>query len=188
MFAKIFIKKGNDIVLANQKGNTNFEHVIHHIKPVYDANSRILILGSIPSPASRTFGFYYGHKQNLFWPLLADLLDKAEPQPTIEARKAFVLSHHIALWDVLLEADIKGAADSSIRSAVVNDFSVILNAAKIKAIFTTGKTAFNYYSRLAEHQTGIKAIYLPSTSPANRAAQKKPEFLKSWQQILKYIL
>lgn len=161
--------------------------VVHRIAPVYDENSRILILGSLPSPASRSFGFFYGHGQNIFWPLLAQLLGQPNPEPTIEARRDFVLARGIALWDVLAEGEIIGADDSSIRGARANDFTPILEKADVRAIFTTGKAAYRYYTALAQPQTGREAIYLPSTSPANRAAQKKPEFMAAWRQILTYL-
>jgi len=161
------------------------EHIIHPIAPVYDKHSRVLILGTLPSPASRAVGFYYGHKQNMFWPLLAGLF--GEPTPAdVAARKAFALRHHIALWDVLKEGDIMGAADSSIKNAVVNDFAPIFKLADIQAVFCTGKTALKYYNEFAFLKTQKAAIYLPSTSPANRAAQMKPEFMAAWRRILDF--
>jgi len=170
------------------KQEARAEHIIHRIAPVYNDASRILILGSLPSPASRSFGFYYGHPQNIFWPLLAQLLGEADPQATVEARRAFALAYGIALWDVLAEGEIIGADDSSIRRARVNDFTPIFATTDIQAVFTTGKAAYRYYSELAQPQTGRQAIYLPSTSPANRAAQKKPQFTEAWRQILVYLL
>ncbi|MCL2496814.1 MAG: DNA-deoxyinosine glycosylase [Clostridiales bacterium] len=171
----------------SDKREARAERIIHRIAPVYNAASRVLILGSLPSPASRSFGFYYGHTQNIFWPLLAGLLGQADPPPTVEARRAFALAFGIALWDVLAEGEIIGAEDSSIRHARVNDFAPIFAAADIRAVFTTGKTAHHYYTKLAQPLTGREAIYLPSTSPANRAAQKKPEFKEAWQQIPAYL-
>ena len=165
---------------------TKAEHIIHPIAPVYDADSRILILGTLPSPASRAFGFYYGHKQNLFWPLLAGLFNEQIPADIAE-RRAFALKHHIALFDVLKEGDIVGASDSSIKNAVVNDFAPIFETANIQAVFCTGKTALKYYNAFAFPKTQKEAIYLPSTSPANRAAQSKPEFMAAWRQIVDYI-
>lgn len=163
------------------------EQVIHRIDPVYNADSHILILGSLPSPASRRFGFYYGHAQNIFWPLLASLLGQENPAPTVEARRAFALAHGIALWDVLAAAQISGAADHSIRQARANDLTPILAAADIRAVFTTGRTAHRYYTALSQPHTGRPAIYLPSTSPANRAAQQKLDFREAWRQILAYL-
>lgn len=170
-----------------QKHTGQVEHVVHRIAPVYHANSRILILGSLPSPASRRFGFFYGHPQNIFWPLISELLGKDNPSPTVEARRDFALANGIALWDVLAEGEIRGAADSSISRARANDLTPILSTADIQAIFTTGKAAHRYYTALSQPRTGRPAIYLPSTSPANRAAQQKPEFMMAWRQILAYL-
>jgi hypoxanthine-DNA glycosylase len=163
------------------------ERVTHNLAPLYNADSRLLILGSLPGPASRRAGCYYAHKQNIFWPLLAGLLGKDEPPPHAEARRAFALAHGIALWDVLAAAEITGAADSSIRRAEVNDLRPLLAAAPIRAIFTVGRAAQRYYAQFSQPQTGRTALYVPSTSPANRAAQQKPEFLAAWRQILDYL-
>ncbi|MDD2568318.1 MAG: DNA-deoxyinosine glycosylase [Clostridia bacterium] len=163
------------------------EHLFHNIEPVYNANSRILMLGSFPSPKSREMGFYYGHPQNIFWPTIAQALGKKEPEPTATARKGFALANGIALWDVLASCEIKGAADSSIANAVPNDINKILRAADIKAIFTTGKTATALYNKYCLVKTGRKTIYLPSTSPANRALQKTTQFWESWSQIQNYL-
>ena len=113
------------------------ELIIHNIEPVYNKNSRILILGSLPSPASRSFGFYYGHPQNIFWPLLASLLGEHNPEPTIEARREFALTHRVALWDVLHSAEISGADDSSIKNPVVNDFTPFTSELRRSFAFLT---------------------------------------------------
>jgi len=162
----------------------------------YDANSRVLILGTFPSPKSREQGFYYGHPQNLFWRLLPEVLGAgaaeaaaiapdacADPAELVAARRAFVLRHHIALWDVIASCEIEGAADSSIRNPVPNRFGPLLETTRIATIFTTGRTATKLFSELAAKEAGMQAIYLPSTSPANRATQAKPEFLRAWMQV-----
>lgn len=159
--------------------------VKHEIAPVYDENCRVLILGTMPSPKSREAGFYYGHPQNRFWKVLAALWDEPVPE-TIPEKKCFLLKHHIALWDVLASCDIHGADDSSIKNPVPNDFSVLLKEAPIEAIFTTGKKAYETYCRLCEKNTGIKAMPLPSTSPAN-CRMKWEDILMQYQAILKYL-
>ncbi|MDD2221336.1 MAG: DNA-deoxyinosine glycosylase [Clostridia bacterium] len=161
--------------------------IIHPIPPLYDKNSQILILGSFPSPKSREAGFFYGHPQNLFWPLLAEILGQEDPQQTTAARREFALKNRIAMWDVLAACEIKGADDNSIEQARANDLSPILSACPIRAIFTTGKAAKKYYDLLTFPQTGREAIYLPSTSPANRAMHKKPEFWAAWRQVAEYL-
>ena len=146
------------------------QHIVHSIPPTFDEQSRVLVLGSLPSPKSRELGFNYGHPRNRFWQVLARLAD--EPVPTTNDRKRdFCLRHHIALWDVVAECDIEGASDSSIRNAVANDLARITSAAPIEAIFCTGAKAFELYGKLGcEAATGLPAVKLPSTSPANAAA------------------
>lgn len=140
--------------------------VFHTLEPVYDAQSRVLLLGTMPSPRSREAGFYYAHPQNRFWSVLASLFDASVPQ-TAEARRAFALTHGIALWDVLARCEIRGADDASIRRPVANDIAWLLRQAPIRAVFTTGGKAFSLYQRLCLPQTGMPAVLLPSTSPAN---------------------
>lgn len=162
-----------------------YENISHPLKPVFDTNSKILILGTMPSPKSREKGFYYAHPQNRFWRVLFELLGE-DFSHDIDARRALCLSHGIALWDVLASCDISGAADSSIKNAVPNDFSAILAAADIRAVFTTGKTAARLYHKLCEDKTGLAAVTLPSPSAANCAVPF--EALKqSYSVILPYL-
>ena len=153
----------------------------HPIAPVFDNNSKILILGSFPSVKSRESGFFYGHPRNRFWQVLAAVLDSEVPQ-TIEEKKNFLLSNNIAVWDVIASCEIKGSADSSIRDVVPNDLSVILNNAPIDEIFVNGKAAEGYYVKYTEKTAGRKAICLPSTSPAN-AAWSLEKLIDAWKQI-----
>ena len=157
--------------------------VTHAFEPVYDGNSTMLILGTMPSPQSIRHGFYYSHPQNRFWPLMAALYGEAQPC-TPEEKRAFALQHGIALWDVLACCEIRGAADSTIRRPVANDFTPILQAAPITRIFTTGKTAFNLFHRLVEPRLKREAIYLPSTSPANQALFPWEKLLQTWRELL----
>lgn len=142
------------------------EHIIHTIQPVYNACSRVLLLGSMPSPKSREYGFFYGHPQNRFWRVLAAVLQEPLPQ-TNEEKRALLLRRHIALWDVLASCDIEGAQDASIKNPVPNDFTGLLHTADIRAVYTTGGAAFRLYQKHVYPQTGIAAVQLPSTSPAN---------------------
>ena len=157
--------------------------VIHPIPPVFDRNSKILILGSFPSVKSREGHFFYHHPQNRFWKTLAGVLDVPVPD-TIAEKKAFLLSHRIALWDVIASCSIEGSSDSSIRDVVPNDLS--LSTADIRAIFCNGKTSWNYYRKYQEAVTGIPAVSLPSTSPAN-AAWSLEKLKGAWNVILPYI-
>lgn len=142
------------------------EHITHSFAPIFDEHSNILMLGTMPSPKSREQGFYYGHPRNRFWKVLSDVCSEELPV-SIDQKIVFALSHHIAIWDVLASCDICGADDSSIRNPVANDMDIILKHADIKAIFTTGTKAFQLYKKYCFPKTGIEAVRLPSTSPAN---------------------
>lgn len=155
--------------------------VIHNIPPVFDSESRILILGSFPSVKSREAEFFYGHPQNRFWKVTATVFGCDVPQ-TVEEKKAFLLKNHIALWDVIESCEIEGSSDSSIRNAVPNDIMKILNSADIKDIFVNGKTAEKYYKKYLLPQTKREAICLPSTSPAN-AAKNLDRLIEEWKII-----
>ena len=161
------------------------ERITHAFSPVFDSESRILVLGTMPSPKSRELGFYYSHPRNRFWPVLAKIFGEGLPK-TPEEKRAFCLLHKIALWDVLKECDIEGASDSSIKNAVPNDLSIILNSADIKAIFATGTTAAKLYKKFIEPETKIPAIALPSTSPAN-AKVKFEELCEEYKIISEYL-
>lgn len=161
------------------------EHIIHSIEPVFDTESRVLILGTMPSPKSREVQFYYGHPQNRFWRVLAAVLGEELPQ-SVPEKKAMLLRHRIALWDVLAECEITGASDSSIRNPVANDLSVILDHAPVQAVFTTGATAWKLYTRLQKPHTGIEAVRLPSTSPAN-CAVKMEALTDAYKAILPWL-
>ena len=101
-------------------------YIVHAFQPVFDSESTMLILGTMPSPQSIRHGFYYSHPQNRFWPLMSALYDEPLPR-TPEEKTALVLRHRIALWDVLATCEIKGASDSSIRKPVPNDLQRILS-------------------------------------------------------------
>ncbi len=140
----------------------------HPIPPLYDSSSEILILGSFPSVKSRQAMFFYGHPQNRLWKVISAVYENKEPK-TIEEKRQFLLSHHIALWDVIASCDIEGSADSTIKNVQANDLTVILNTANVRQIFVNGKTAERYYNHYIHPTIGRSAICLPSTSPANAA-------------------
>lgn len=144
--------------------NVNMEKVFHTLEPIFDENSKVLVLGSMPSPKSREAGMYYSHPQNRFWRVLAAVFEEQTPS-TNEEKREFLLKHKIACWDVLASCDIQGASDSKIKNAVCNDFNVITQTANIVKVFTTGKVAAKYYKAF----TGNDSACLPSTSPANCA-------------------
>lgn len=162
------------------------ERVKHNLEPVFDANSQILILGTMPSPKSREAGFYYAHPHNRFWRVIAEVFSQVVPV-TIEEKKTMLLNNHIALWDVLETCDIKGADDSSIQNPKANDMNVILSGSNITTIFTTGVKATALYRKYCYPETKIEAIYLPSTSAANCAKYTYDDLVKAYQCILKHI-
>ena len=161
-----------------------YEHVTHTFEPVFNKESRVLVLGSFPSVKSRENNFYYGHPQNRFWKVLAQIYEVDVPQ-TIEEKKSFLLEHYIAVWDVIESCKIIGSSDSSIKDVVVNDFSMILNNSRIETIYVNGGKAYELYHRYAEKQTGRLAVKLPSTSPAN-AAWNLDRLCMEWKQIRKF--
>ena len=151
--------------------------IVHPFEPVWDKNSRILILGSFPSVRSRSDGFYYGHPQNRFWRLMSELYE-TELWKTTDEKKEFLLKNGIALWDVIGSCEIENSSDSSIRNAVPNRLTDIFENANIQAVYTNGKTADKLYRKYFEKE----AVCLPSTSPAN-AAWTFEKLLQTWQVI-----
>ena len=144
------------------------ERQTHPIAPVFDETSRVLILGSFPSVKSREAGFFYGHPQNRFWRVLAAVLGCPIPV-TISEKRDILLTHHVAVWDVIASCEITGSSDSSIRNVVPTDLGRLLADAPISAIFCNGGTALRLYQKYQQNSTGIPAAGLPSTSPANAA-------------------
>lgn len=156
--------------------------MIHHpIAPIYDESSKILILGSFPSVKSREEAFFYGHPQNRFWRVLAAVFDDEIPM-TIEEKRAFLLAHNIALWDVIASCDIIGSSDSSITNVQPNDIAELLAASSIERIFVNGKTALKYYNIYIKNAVSREAICLPSTSPAN-ASWGLERLTEAWKII-----
>ena len=159
-----------------------YEHIVLSFEPVYDKDSEILILGTLPSVKSRENNFYYGHKQNRFWKVLATLLKEPVPD-TIEEKKAMLLAHRVALWDVIQSCDIKGSSDSSIKNVQPTDIGMILEKTNMTQIYANGNKAGQLYKRYQFPVTGIEATVLPSTSPAN-AAWSFDRLCEAWRVIL----
>ncbi|WP_026516661.1 DNA-deoxyinosine glycosylase [Butyrivibrio sp. MC2021] len=159
--------------------------IVHPIPPVYDENSKVLILGSFPSVKSREAQFFYGHPQNRFWKVVASVFEDELPE-TIQEKREFLISHNIAVWDVIHSCDITGSSDASIKNVVPNDLSIILNTTNIRNIYVNGKTAYKYYEKYTKKLINREAICLPSTSPANAAWNL--ERLKSEWKVIKEVI
>lgn len=161
------------------------EKVNHEIPPIYDENSKILILGSFPSVKSRENQFFYHHPQNRFWKVMASIFNEDIPA-TIENKKSLLIRNKVALWDVIKSCEIEGSSDSSIRNVVPNDINLILEKSNIQQIFCNGNKSYSLYKKYLEKDTGIKSISLPSTSPAN-ARFNLDMLLHEWRVILDFI-
>ena len=157
------------------------EILCHPFPPIYDNNSKILLLGSFPSVKSRETKFYYGNPKNRFWIVLAKLFNEECPL-SIDSKTKFLLRHNIALWDTLKSCSITGSSDNSIKNPIPNDFDKIIAESKISQIFCIGKTSYTLFSRL----TNLNAIYLPSPSPAN-CAMSIDKLVDSYKIILNYL-
>lgn len=157
------------------------EFQTHTFKPVFNEQSRILILGTFPSVKSRENNFYYGHPQNRFWRVLCEILGEKLPE-SIDEKKTMLLNNNIAIWDVVKSCEISNSADSTIKSVVPNDLNEILENADIKTIYANGKTAEKLYNKYLKKQIKADIVTLPSTSPAN-AAFKLTRLVDEWQII-----
>ena len=155
--------------------------VSHTLEPIFDSNSKVLILGSMPSIVSREKMMYYSHPQNRFWKVLSNLFNEE-----IIDKKEFVLKHNIALWDVIASCDINGSSDSSIKNVIPNEINMILRSANIKCIFTLGRKSFDLYNKYVLNETKVEAILLSSTSPAN-AKKSLEDLVEEFSVILDFL-
>lgn len=153
----------------------------HTFEPIFDSKSKILILGTFPSVKSRENNFYYGHPQNRFWFVLAEIL-KTETPRSIPEKRQMLIENKIAIWDVVGSCEISNSSDVSIKNAQPNDIGIILGNANIKTIYANGKTAEKLYNKYLLKQTGKEIFALPSTSPAN-AAFSKEKLVDAWKII-----
>ena len=142
----------------------------HPFKPIFDRNSKILILGSFPSVISRKFGFYYTNPQNRFWRVLAGILNTAVPK-SIDEKIKFLLSHHIAIYDAAISCEIEGSSDAKMSKIVPANLKPIFKKANIRQVYANGGKAYEICKKYLEDEiikaTKNEVIKLPSTSPAN---------------------
>lgn len=156
--------------------------IIHPFEPVYDSNSKILVLGSFPSIKSREENFYYANPYNRFWKLIAKILSSAVPT-TIDEKKKLLIDNKIAIWDVIYSCEIEGSLDTSIKDPKVNDICNLLRKTKINIVIFNGKKASQVYSKYLEHYIGINYYTLPSTSPTN-ASYTFEKLYFSWNEVI----
>lgn len=156
--------------------------LVHPVEALYNENSQILILGTFPSVKSREMKFFYSHPQNRFWRVMAKLCN-AEAPKTVQDKRKLILDNNFALWDVIHSCDIEGSADSSIKNVVPNDISKILKNSRVSRIFVNGRKAESLYKKYLEEQTGITAVCLPSTSPANASWSEERLYEYWYEQI-----
>ena len=161
---------------------SGYETHTHEFAPVYDAHSRVLILGTFPSVKSREQQFYYGHPQNRFWKVLAALTESPVPS-TIEEKKRLLLQHHHAVWDVIQRCDIIGSSDTSIKNVVPADIPLVLAKSRIHTICGNGAKACELYDRYILPKTRMPIVKLPSTSPANASCSLE-KLIESWSALI----
>lgn len=168
------------------KGLTNtYNTIIHPLKPLYNKNSKILILGSFPSIKTRKYGFFYGHPQNRFWTLMENLFN-VKLSKDIDVRRTFLLKHKIAIFDSIYKCDIVGSSDASIKNVLPSNLDEIFEKADINQVFCNGAASYKYYKKYHEKKFNKNAIKLPSTSPAN-ARFRLEDLIKEWEVILTYL-
>ena len=167
------------------KKESRYETITHTLEPLYNSESKILILGSFPSVKTREYGFFYGHPQNRFWPVMEKLFN-VELSRDIDERRDFLLSHGIAVFDSIYECDIIGSSDASIKNVKPSNLVDIIKVADINQVFCNGGTSYKYYKKYHAKELNLKGVKLPSTSPAN-ARYRLDDLLEEWSEILKYL-
>ena len=133
--------------------------------PVFDKESKLLILGSFPSVKSREIAFYYGHKQNRFWRTVCGYFHEEIP-PTVEGKKDFLYRRKIALWDMAVSCRIQGSSDASVKEAEIADLDEIFSKTKIQKILLNGSLSYELFIRKYA-DIAVPYVKMPSTSPAN---------------------
>lgn len=166
-------------------GCTQAQHVTHTVEPIWSPEARVLVLGTMPSPASRQVGIPYGHPQNRFWPVLAALFGEEDPK-TPDGRRQLARRNHIAIFDVLKSCTIEGASDSSIRDAVPQDIPGFIKGTGIAHVALTGGTALRLYERFLAKAVNLPYQGFPSTSPAN-ARWRLPELVEAYAPLKDWV-
>lgn len=166
----------------NKIKNVKLEHVSHPFAPVFNSDSKILILGSMPSVKSRELNFYYSHPRNRFWKVISHIVGTDSMLESINDKKDMLLKKKIAIWDVIKSCKISGSSDSSIKDVKINDINLVISNSKVKKIYANGMLAYDLYMKYCFKDVGVKIIKLPSTSPAN-ATYSIDKLINSWMVI-----
>lgn len=161
---------------------SDYIFVKHPFKPVFNSDSKVLILGSIPSVKSRETNFYYGHPRNRFWTVLSYITNTFPIPDSIDSKKNMLVQNNIALWDVIKSCEISGSSDSSIRNVEVNDINYLLKSSKINNLYANGNLAYKLFIKFCFNKTNKDIIKLPSTSPAN-ASYRLRDLIMKWKII-----
>ena len=156
--------------------------IVHPLKPIYNKDSIVLILGSFPSIISRKNNFYYSNPKNRFWKIL-EIIFNEENLTTNKEKIDFLLNNHIALFDVIKSCEINGSSDSSIKNVIPNDINKLIKNSKVKYIFTNGNKAHELYQKYIFKSTKIVDIKLPSTSPANCQKDIEKKLIEHYRKI-----
>lgn len=157
-------------------------NIEHPFEPIYDENSTVLILGTMPSVKSRQAGFYYANPRNAFWRLIAHICDAPVPM-TVEEKKELLHKNHIAIWDVCKSCDIKNSDDSTIKNAVPTDIPSLIKKTKIKRIYGNSKKAADQYNRYVRKDIGIDIV--PLTSSSSASCRVNEEYKKQeWKELI----
>ena len=137
-------------------------------EPVTDAQTRVLILGSLPGEASLKAGQYYAHPRNAFWPLMAGLTGEDLPSLAYPERLARLKAHGIGLWDVLASAERAGSLDAAIRSPEAADLvGLVASLPDLRAVAFNGALSAKTGRRILSGLEHLSLIDLPSSSPAH---------------------
>ncbi len=142
--------------------------------PVFRADARLLILGSMPGAESLRRREYYAHPRNAFWPIMGALIG-ARPEQPYRRRITALRAARVALWDVIAQCRRAGSRDTAIvpESVIPNDIERLLRRAPgLRRILFNGGGAEHWFFRCyrgrldAPPFKGLDFVRLPSTSPA----------------------
>lgn len=154
------------------------------LDPIIDKNTKVLILGSLPSDKSIELQEYYGHRSNDFWKLIGLVLDLDLYNLSYEDKIKAIKENGIGLWDTLKKANRKGSDDSNIKDDIPNDFSSLLNIApNLRAIFFNGKKSGQYEYLLKD--LGYQTFCIPSSSGLNKRNNELR--IKEWLKIKNFL-